>query len=834
MTIRSYFRQLVDKRSLGRRVIRTERHNLANEVALARTSGLFDADYYLRQWPDLAAVRCDPIEHYLKEGWHHNSDPGPDFSTGCYLGINGDVRAKGVNPLIHYIKYGRREGRQSVPSRRRDEINRERPIAPTSEHWNRLTEAWRSSSTVPLVDVIVPVFRGFDETMRCLFSVLTAKQHTPYQLIIVDDCGPDTRLREQIQELAAHGLLELHRTPKNVGFVGACNLGMALNSERDVVLLNSDTEVFGDWLDRLRTAALRQPRTGTVTPLSNNAEICSYPNFVQANWLPLEVGDEIIDQIAARANADSEVELPTGVGFCMYIRRSCLDEIGPFDVDNFGIGYGEENDFCRRAISAGWRNILAPNVYVRHHGAASFGEKKAARVRAALDTIERLHPGYLRTIDDFIRADPVRPFREALDIARLANRAGAGATLFVTHTWGGGTERHVQDMARILEAEGVPAFFCRVSARNPKLIQIEDLATRETPNVSFFDMARDLDRFVEVLHRIGVFHIHVQHLGGFPESAPDFFRAACHAAGIPYDVTIHDYMFVCPRINMIDRSGFYCGEPGLRTCETCVEKSGSPFGNPSVWEWRERYGRLLLSARRVFVPHDDVARRMRRFFPEVGFIVRPHPESIPNPTSTTEVVGIHSPHATGCPRPGRVRRVAVLGAIGPHKGAGLLADAARAARDQGLPLEFVVVGYTDRDEELRAIGNVGISGRFEEGEAVQRLAAAGADVAWFPAVWPETYSYTLSAALQARVFPAAFDLGAIASRIRAAGWGELMPPEHMLDPNVIARRLAMMPVSPPPDGGAHLFASPAYADPLESYYELRKLPNPVTSARATL
>lgn len=289
---------------------------------------------------------------------------------------------------------------------------------------------------------------------------------------------------------------------------------------------------------------------------------------------------------------------------------------------------------------------------------------------------------------------------------------------------------------------------------------------------------------------------------------------------------LHDYAAVCPRIHLVDRSGIYCGEPDLATCERCIERDGSPFGRPSVWLWRERYARFLSGARRVFVPHADVARRMRRFLPRVAFTVRPHPEPPPRRARSPAAAAT----SAGRPKAGRPRRVALLGTIGPHKGSILLADTARAASAQGLPLEFVVVGYTDRDEELQALGNVEITGRFEEGEAAARLAAAGADIAWFPAVWPETYSYTLSAALDARVFPVAFDFGAIGARIYASGWGDVMPIEVMLDPAAVARRLAEVAVAPPPSDVGHLHAAAVYVDPLASYYQLRDPATPVSSA----
>ena len=69
-------------------------------------------------------------------------------------------------------------------------------------------------------------------------------------------------------------------------------------------------------------------------------------------------------------------DLPTGVGFCLYLRRAMLDAVGLFDPA-FGLGYGEENDLCLRAARAGWRNLLADNAFVVHTGGRSFVGQKA-------------------------------------------------------------------------------------------------------------------------------------------------------------------------------------------------------------------------------------------------------------------------------------------------------------------------------------------------------------------------------------------------------------------------------------------------------------------------
>lgn len=74
-------------------------------------SGLFDAEWYLKENPDVAAAGFDPVLHFYDNGWREGRDPGPLFATSAYLKSNPDVARSGVNPLLHYIEHGRSEGR---------------------------------------------------------------------------------------------------------------------------------------------------------------------------------------------------------------------------------------------------------------------------------------------------------------------------------------------------------------------------------------------------------------------------------------------------------------------------------------------------------------------------------------------------------------------------------------------------------------------------------------------------------------------------------------------------------------------------------------------------
>jgi len=273
---------------------------------------------------------------------------------------------------------------------------------------------------VDLIDVIIPVYKGLLQTRRCIDSVLRSAQATPVEIVTVDDASPDPEISRHLRELAEQGRIMLLRNESNLGFVHSVNRGMKLHPERDVVLLNSDTEVANDWLDRLRRCACGQPDVGTVTPFSNNATICSYPFEGWTGGVPGMLGLAALDRLFATANAGRTVDLPTAVGFCMYIRRACLDRVGLFDASRFGRGYGEENDFCMRAASAGWRNVLAGDVFVYHEGAVSFSEERSALTESAGKTLADLHPDYVRKVRDFAARDEAGALRAAVDEARNA------------------------------------------------------------------------------------------------------------------------------------------------------------------------------------------------------------------------------------------------------------------------------------------------------------------------------------------------------------------------------------------------------------------------------
>ncbi len=609
------------------------------------------------------------------------------------------------------------------------------------------------------VDIVVPVYKGLAETKACLESVLASASKRPFRVVIVDDASPEPQLTGYLRQLRDRDTrVALIENPANAGFVTSVNRGMQHDGSRDVVLLNSDTEVAGDWLDRLQRAAYSSADVGTATPFSNSATICSYPRFCEDNRLPDGMSTAELDAIFAAENPGRALEIPTAVGFCMYIRRDCLNAVGSFDVANFGRGYGEENDFCMRARKAGWRHMLALDTFVAHVGGASFGAEKARRVEEAQATLRRLHPEYEVLVQRHLAEDPARPARLAVDLARV--RASAlRSVLFVSHFGGGGTERHVRELAAALEGR-TNAFLLRPSNNGETLLEWLQ------PGEGFclaFRLDAELPALVEVLRALDVSHVHYHHLLG---QSPCVWGLP-EMLGVAHDFTVHDYYSICPQISLTDRSNRYCGEEGPAQCAECLRRTPPP-GRVSIETWRDGYRRLIESARYVFAPSADAGDRMRRYFPAANVVHAPHFDML---------------YAPPVIRPALLReehplRIVVIGALSTIKGADVLEGVAMEAARRGERLEFHLLGFAYRTLQTQPKARLTVHGPYQEADLPDLLEWLKPDLAWFPALWPETYSYTLSACLNARLPIVAPDLGAFPERLHVRPWTWIRPWEQ--------------------------------------------------------
>ena len=618
------------------------------------------------------------------------------------------------------------------------------------------------------VDIIVPVYRGLADTRLCIDSVLASTNQSAWRLVVINDASPEPEVTAWLRERAAQdSRITLLENPENLGFVGTVNRGMALSDSNDVLLLNSDTEVANNWLDRIRSAAYGDTKVASVTPFSNNATICSYPRFCKDNSLPAGYDTARLDALCAQTNPGAVVDVPTGVGFCMYIRRDCLAQVGLFDTENFGKGYGEENDFCQRAAEAGWRNLHLLDTFVLHTGGVSFGDSKSPREKAAMETLRRLHPRYESAVMAFVREDPAQAYRMAIDAARIV-QAGLPVVLAVLHDRAGGTVRHVRELAQHLRTQ---ATFLTLTPAPDRCVSLQ-LADEGEGFQLVFRIADQYPGLVRVLRQLGVMHIHYHHLLGHDPAIADLPSQL----GTTYDFTAHDYYSYCTHISLTGSDNRYAAEPHPGECACCNPHDPAPAGPGTVADWRHRNRHFLTAARNVLAPSDDTARRIAAFAPGA------HVHTVPHTDITAEN---NTPQPAPPPRQaGAPLKIVVLGALSAIKGADLLEAVALEAARRQAPVEFHLLGYGYRHLQTQPRAHLTVHGAYEDRDLPGLLAWLQPDVAWFPALWPETYSYTLSACLQAGLPVVAPTLGAFAERLDDRPWSWVMrwdmPPSEWL------------------------------------------------------
>ena len=372
----------------------------------------------------------------------------------------------------------------------------------------------------PLVDVVIPVYRGRYETLACIDSVLTTIGHRG-RVVVVDDATEDARLAAALDELAVSGQITLLRNEQNLGFVGAVNRALAQRSPNDVVLLNSDALVFGDWLVRLQAAAYSGERVGTVTPLSNDASIARYPNEFGAPMDPEAAA--ALDKLAAWTHKGISLEIPVGVGFCLYLRHDCLTEVGDLDAAAFASGYGEEVDFCLRARQRGWSHRIAADVFVYHAGGGSFGARRAALLERSQRLLNLRYPGYQRHIEGFIAQGGLQPIRRRLDERRLTAFDGR-FVLLVTLALEGGVERFVTERRQQIRARGLSPLILK--PQRPADSRRCELSTDaiDAPNLSY-EVGTELAELAKLLSSLRIDEIEIHHFLNVDAAVIDTVRA---------------------------------------------------------------------------------------------------------------------------------------------------------------------------------------------------------------------------------------------------------------------------------------------------------------------
>lgn len=476
------------------------------------------------------------------------------------------------------------------------------------------------------VDIIIPVYNAYEELAACLESVYRYTDLAENRLILVNDNSTDGRILPYLEDQRRENVIVLHNE-NNQGFSRNINIGMAQSELNDVVLLNSDTVVTEHWIEKMLECAYSQVSIGTVTPLSNNATLCSVPKFCKENELPEQMTVAQAGRIVERCSMKKYPRITTAHGFCMLIKREVINTIGNFDAETFERGYGEENDFCSRAEQAGYHHVMCDNTYIYHRGTKSFLSKEKEKYMMLHDRILReRYPYQMHGNDIHVRDNPNGFVGENIGIYfELAN--GKKNILYVVQSDFrndasdniGGTQLHVRDLVSGLRE----TYNLFVAARDGVYLNLtvyygaQEIVFRyyigEKKQIyEFYNEVFD-SLWRNILSAFCIDLIHVHHV---MNASFDIFYVA-DEYHIPVIFTAHDYFFVCPTVKLLDFEYKICVEKDTsERCRVCLNKQLGITDQIDYRKiWRERCIGALQICKRVLAPDQNTAERLAWYYP---------------------------------------------------------------------------------------------------------------------------------------------------------------------------------------------------------------------------
>lgn len=436
----------------------------------------------------------------------------------------------------------------------------------------------------------------------------------------------------------------------------------------------------------------------------------------------------------------------------MLVRRHVAAAASVFDADFYLRQFAEARRQARVARSPllhyvllGWREWRSP--------AAAFDPTHCER-------------------DDLGRSRRVDPLLAHLERERsadaLCNEVGAverisalqPTILTFNHHRGGGSSHFLDLFEGAWRRRGYNVLRIR-AVRGAPFLGVIDVRDDHCQTAIVIDLNRP-DEVQRLVEQWKVERIVVNHLVERPPGFAHWIRRLSDTTACPYDVLLHDYFVLCPRINLVTGQGWFCDVAPQSTCVTCVAADGSEVTDVDMGSWRATMLDFLAAAGRVIVPSDDVAQRVGRFLDR--------PYEVWQPEDDSEQPAQREPSLDGA----EPLRVVTLGALNVPKGSRVLAALAHQAR--GTPMTFTVLGPSPETARLEQAG-VKVSGAYRSTDIDRLIDAASPHVVFLPAIWPETWSFVLTIALRRGLPVVAFDIGAPAERLRRLGRGHLLPPD---------------------------------------------------------
>lgn len=607
------------------------------------------------------------------------------------------------------------------------------------------------------VDIIIPVYNGYKYLEKLLATI--EQTDMCYRLILINDNSSDERVDNCLKSYAEDkNNVILLNNKENLGFVRTVNKGFSV-SENHIALVNTDVELPEKWLERLMFPIFKNKEIASTTPYTTSGTICSFPEFGCDNKLFLDLNVKQIDNEFKMIQPRYE-EMPTGVGFCMGINKDVLDEIGSFDAETFGMGYGEENDWCQRALDKGYKNVQVENLFVFHnHGGSFASEDKKRFIKEHEKLLLKKHPSYNREVARYCLQDPNKDIRQIVELNLLRKYKNNKTILAFDHALGGGATNYLEGQKKQKLDEDEHFVIIRYDYTKGKYIISYYWKNKEI-SMQF----TSVDALPEIIDYLSADEIWINELVTYPSlyHLLDVITKITREKEIPVKMLFHDYFSVCPAVNLVNDKDEYCGIPKCSICNQCLKenKSIQALDYETMDLWREEWKKFLQSCNEIVVFSNSTKEIMEKAFGKFdNTVVIPHQigymPQIEKKIKTTKTLNI-----------------GLLGVLTKNKGGYIIENLVKKIEKDNLNIRIILIG-TSCIEINSSVFNQ--TGTYDKGEIPRLALEKDIDVFLISSICPETFSYTAEEAIKMGMPVMCFDIGAPAERIKKYSKGIIVP-----------------------------------------------------------
>ena len=703
-----------------------------DDYNLVKYSSLFDLNYYEKESEIKFESEDEALIHYLNKGFKKGLNPNPKFDGNEYCEKYSDVAESGINPLLHYLKFGKNENRDGFKKFLYNNFNESFDVKQIlSKISNKVT-------------VIMPIVNLTNSKKAVKNLYVTSKN---FELILIDT------LNLSDDDLKYFKLYKDLKIIKNINsqfdLINAVN-NIITESANDIILIKENVIPFKGWISKLIIAAYSNNAIGFVTPISNYSTI----NLID---LPKNIySPEIINKISEKKYYES----PISNDGCVYIKREVFNNLNfDNDSDEFNWIY----DFIEMANSKGWKSIVDDSTYV-------YWDKGQLK-NTQEDKYELTTPYYYKNNPNknFIKSEAFSKIYDNIhkyskeDYKRFTKKT----VLFSMHN-SGGVEYTVKDIIKsisdkfdcyFLKAFGDRLALYKYSKEELIICEEFNLKYKWNQQIIFSDEYEQIYFYILINYNIDLVQIDhsIFHTFDLP--------AIAKLLNIPVIITLHDFYYICPTYFLLDGDNNYCAgncKSNSMDCSTRISWFDLPV---NIVEWKNKWNKLV---EELLFDYCDIIVTANSFTKNMFLN---YYSKLPSDKISLIEHGCdlkRFDNINRVPNPHQNIRLLIPGIIGPHKGSDFIKELKSFDSENKLELHFMGVV----DNELKSMGIY--HGKYNREDFAKRVYAIKPSFIGIFSICAETFSYTLTESISTGVPVIASNLGALKNRIETNGGGWLV------------------------------------------------------------